>query len=206
MSTLLAPQKSVTPQSAQPASPRTGVGRSPALASRVGHSPALASRVARRAGLVAGIALAAGLAVPATAAAQDTGSLTPTASAVPEYLFPGPDKLIAWGGAPTGTCYGAVAAKIEGEGYPNSSSLNWGIAMPGIGECDLEVTVAWHNLDTDETGEKTLEVNEPLIWSGVRHPNDSVVPTGPGTVEYRLSTNAGAQAGPITVETPAYED
>lgn len=139
--------------------------------------------------------------IPGTAA----GSIGPTASDVPGRLIPGPDNLVAWGGSPTGLCQGAVAAQLGGEGYPDSASLHWGIAMPGIGDCDLEVTLSWHNLDTGETGERVLAVDEPEIWAGVRHPNDSILPTGVGEIEYHLSTNAGAEAGPITVETLPYE-
>lgn len=163
------------------------------------------SVVAGRVALAAGVALVAGLSAPAVATAQGAGSLTPMSSDVPGYLVPGPNTLVAWGGSPTGLCQGAVAAKIQSGGYPDSSSLSWGIAMPGIGACDLTVTVAWHNLDSDQTGEKTLQVDQPTLWTGVSHPYEAIVSTGPGTVEYRLSTNAGTQAGPITVETPAYE-
>lgn len=163
------------------------------------------SAVAGKIALAAGVALAAGLASPAVASAQDAGSLTPMSTELPDYLLPSPDTLVAWGGSPTGMCQGAVAAKITSGGYPDSSSLSWGIAMPGIGVCNLTVTVEWHNLDSGQTGEKTLQVNQPTLWAGVSHPYEAIVSTGPGTVQYRLSTNAGAAAGPITVVTPKYE-
>lgn len=163
------------------------------------------SAVAGKIALAAGVALAAGLSTPAVASAQDAGSLTPMSTDLPGYLLPSPNTLVAFGGSPTGLCQGAVAAKIQSGGYPDSSSLSWGIAMPGVGACDLTVTVAWHNLDSGQTGEKTLRVDQPTLWAGVSHPYEAIVSTGPGTVEYRLSTNAGTQAGPITVETPAYE-
>lgn len=132
--------------------------------------------------------------------------MSPLSSDLPEYLVPGPNMLVAPTGSPTGLCAGAVAAKVEAGGYPDSSSMSWGIAMPGVGACDLTVTLHWHNLDTGESGEKQHIVDEPALWAGVAHPYDSVVPTGPGQVKYRLTTNAGGAAGPITLETPEYQD
>lgn len=171
------------------------------------HSPSRrVPTLAGRAALVASAALAVGLTSPAVADAQGAGSIGPTASDVPGYLTPGPQNLVAWGGSPNGLCQGVVAAELSGDGYPDSASLHWGIAMPGVGACDLEVTLSWHNLTTGETGERVLEVDEPQIWAGVRHPKNSILPTGVGEVEYRLSTNGGAEAGPITVETLPYED
>lgn len=163
------------------------------------------TRITRAAlGATAACAIATGVAMPATASAQ--GSMTPSSSDLPEYLVPGPDTLVAPTGSPTGLCAGAVAAKIDTGGYPDSSSMHWGIAMPGVGACDLTVTLHWSNLDTGESGEKQHVVDEPELWTGVAHPYDSIVATGPGQVEYRLSTDAGGAAGPITLETPEYQD
>ena len=163
------------------------------------------TRISRAAlGAAAACAVAVGVAMPATASAQ--GSLTPSSSDLPQYLSPGPDTLVAPTGSPTGLCTGAVAAQIGTNGYPDSSSLHWGIAMPGVGACDLTVTLHWENLDTGDSGEKQYTVDEPELWTGVAHPKDSIVPTGAGEVEYRLTTDAGGAAGPITLETPEYQD
>src|SRR5699024_8761587 len=163
------------------------------------------TRISRAAlGAAAACAVAVGVAMPATASAQ--GSLTPSSSALPRYRSPGPDTLVAPTGSPPGPCTGAVAAQIGTNGYPDSSSLHWGIAMPGVGACDLTVTLHWENLDTGDSGEKQYTVDEPELWTGVAHPKDSIVPTGAGEVEYRLTTDAGGAAGPITLETPEYQD
>lgn len=166
--------------------------------------------ITRPARVVAACAVATGVtaavALPATAQAQGAGSLTPSSSGLPGYLVPGPDTLVAPTGSPTGLCAGAVAARVEPGGYPDSSSMHWGIAMPGVGACDLTVTLHWHNLHSGETGEKQHVVDDPALWGGVAHPDDSIVATGPGMVEYRLTTDAGGAAGPITVETPEYAD
>lgn len=155
----------------------------------------------RTASAVAGIALALGLAAPAAASAQELGSLTPTSVDLPGYLVPGPGTLLAVGGSPTGLCQGAIAARVADSGYPASASVSWGVAMPGIGPCHLVATLDWHNIDTGARGQKTLDVPGPRLWSGVDHPYDAIIPTGGGTVEYRLTTNAGAGAGSILVET-----
>lgn len=155
-------------------------------------------------GLTAAGALAMG-ALPATAHAQGTGSITPSSSDLPGYLIPGPDTLVTPTGSPTGLCAGAVAAHVRGSGYPDSATMSWGIALPGVGPCDLTVTLHWQNLDTGASGETSTDVPGPRLWTGVEHPHAAIVSTGPGRVEYRLTTDAGAQAGPIIVETEAYE-
>ena len=149
----------------------------------------------------AGIALAVGLAAPTTANAQEMGSLTMMPANLPAYLVPGPVNLIAVGGSPTGMCQGAVAANVADSSYPASASVSWGVAMPGVGPCNLVATLDWHNLDTGERGQKTLDVPGPRLWTGVAHPYDANIPTRAGKVAYRLTTNGGAVAGPIVVET-----
>lgn len=158
----------------------------------------------RRSGIAtatACLALAAGVAAPATASSQGVGSLTTTSSGVPAHLVPGPDTIVAVGGSPTGLCQGAVGVTVHDSSYPGSAALSWGVAMPGVGPCNLSVTLDWHNLDTGERGRKVLDVPGPLFWSGVAHPYDAQIPTRDGRVEYRLSTNGGAAAGPIVVAT-----
>lgn len=159
---------------------------------------------------VAGLALATTIAVPATAGAQtmpDTGSVGGSAETIPA-LTPAEDRMVATGGSPTGTCFGAVSATIDPDGYPNSSRVGWAAGVVGVGACDLTATVSWKNLDTGESGEKVMEVPSPafLPMGNIAHPKDTLIPTGPGQVEYTLTTNGGASTGPITVETPAYEE
>ena len=149
----------------------------------------------------AGIALAVGLAAPASANAQEVGSLTLMSADLPAYLVPGPGNLIAVGGSPTGLCQGAIAANVADSSYPASASVSWGVAMPGVGPCNLVATLDWHNLDTGARGQKTLDVPGPRLWTGVAHPYDAIIGTSAGKVEYRLTTNGGAVAGPIVVET-----
>lgn len=159
---------------------------------------------------ITGLAVAASLAAPATAGAQtmpETGSVSGSAETIPA-LTPAEDRMVATGGSPTGTCFGAVSATIDPEGYPNSSQVGWAAGVVGVGACDLTATVSWKNLDTGESGEKVMEVPSPafLPMGNIAHPKDTLIPTGPGQVEYTLTTNGGASTGPITVETPAYEE
>jgi hypothetical protein len=145
------------------------------------------------------VAVTTAVAVPATANAQDSSS-----SAIGEVL-PAPDRLVATGGSPTGACYGAVSTTIDGDGYPASASVGWAFVVPGVGPCDLTATLSWRNLDTGATGEKTASIPHPRISLGVPdpigHPYDAIMATGPGRVEYRLTTTGGATAGPIVVHT-----
>ena len=162
---------------------------------------AVTRRAVKTLSAAAGIALAVGLAAPATASAQELGSLTMMSANLPAYLVPGPGNLVAVGGSPTGLCQGAVAANVADSLYPASASVSWGVAMPGVGPCNLVATLDWHNLDTGERGQKTLDVPGPRLWTGVAHPYDAIIGTGAGKVEYRLTTNGGAVAGPMVVET-----
>lgn len=161
----------------------------------------LTRRAVKTASAAAGIALTLGLAAPAAANAQELGSLTPMSTNLPAYFVPGPGSLVAVGGSPTGLCQGAIAARVADSSYPASASVSWGVAMPGVGPCNLVATLEWHNLDTGARGQKVLDVPGPRLWTGVAHPYDAIVSTGGGTVEYRLTTNGGAVAGPIVVET-----
>jgi|GEM_PF-6268396 len=158
----------------------------------------------RQVGRALGVALAAGCLVTApvaTAGAQDLGSLTTSSAGVPGGLVPGPDRLVAVGGSPTGLCAGAVAVSVHDGGYPDSATVNWTIAMPGVGPCGLTATLTWRNLDTGATGEQRVGVPDPRLSTGPAHPYDAIVTTGGGAVEYRLVTDVGASAGPITVAT-----
>ncbi|MFB9258912.1 hypothetical protein [Dietzia aerolata] len=159
---------------------------------------------------ITGLAVAASLAAPATAGAQtmpETGSVSGSAETMPK-LTPADDRLVATGGSPTGTCFGAVSATIDGEGSPHASQVGWAAGVVGVGNCDLTATLTWKNLDTGETGEKVMEVPSPafLPMGNLAHPKDTIIPTGEGQVEYTLTTNGGASAGPITVETPEYTE
>lgn len=146
------------------------------------------------------VALATAVMAPASANAQDS-------SAIPS-LFPAENRLVAIGGSPTGACYGAVSTTISPDGYPNTAAVAWAFGVLGIGPCDLTVTLSWHNLDTGATGEKVAFVPAPRISGGVpdpiSHPVEAQIPTGHGLVEYRLTTDGGAVAGPIVIHTPEY--
>lgn len=147
------------------------------------------------------VALAAALAAPATANAQDS-------SEVITQLLPAPNRLVAWGGAPTGACAGAVSTTLNGDGYPDSASVSWAFAVIGVGPCNLTATLSWRNLDNGTTGQKVAQIPHPRISLGVpdpiAHPYDAIISTGAGRVEYRLTTTGGAVAGPIIVDTVAY--
>ncbi|MBB1033517.1 hypothetical protein G6031_03830 [Dietzia sp. CQ4] len=147
------------------------------------------------------VALAAALAAPATANAQDSSEAL-------AQLLPAPNRLVAWGGSPTGACAGAVSTSLRGDGYPGSASVSWAFAVVGVGPCALTATLSWRNLDTGTSGQKVAQIPHPRISLGVpdpiAHPYDAIIPTGSGRVEYRLTTTGGAVAGPIVVDTVAY--
>lgn len=161
---------------------------------------------------IAGLAVAAAMSVPATAGAQaatSAGSVSGSAEILPR-LAPADDRLVATGGSPTGTCAGTVSTTISPQSFPGASSVSWAFGILGVGSCDLTATLSWRNLDTGATGEKIAHIPAPRISGGVPdpivHPYDAVISTGAGQVEYTLTTNGGAEAGPIIVQTPEYED
>lgn len=147
------------------------------------------------------VAVAAALSAPVTANAQGSAG---SVDALPQ-LFPAPDRLIATGGAPTGACAGVVTTTINGDSYPASSSVSWAFGVVGVGPCDLTATLSWRNLDTGATGVKVAQIPHPRISTGIpdpiAHPYDAFLYTGPGRVEYRLTTTGGAVAEPIVVTT-----
>ena len=148
------------------------------------------------------VALTAAVTAPATANAQDSSEAIP-------LLFPAPDRMIAVGGSPSGLCAGAISTTLDGDGYPDTASVSWAFAVVGVGPCTLTATLSWRNLDTGATGEKVAQVPFPRISTGIpdpiSHPYEAQISTGPGRVEYRLTTTGGAVAGPIVVETVAYD-
>lgn len=150
--------------------------------------------------VAATFALASALLAPASASGQDS-------SAIPD-LFPAQNRLVAVGGSPTGACYGVVSTTVSPGGYPNSAAVGWAFGVLGVGSCDLTVTLSWHNLDTDARGEKTAHVPMPRLSGGIpdpiSHPAEAIMNTGAGNIEYRLTTDGGAVAGPVVIRTPAY--
>lgn len=149
----------------------------------------------------AAVALAAVVSTPATANAQ--GSIDALGQ-----LVPAPDRLVAWGGSPTGACVGGVSTSLRGDGYPGSASVSWSFGVVGVGPCNLTATLSWRNLATGATGTKVAPIPHPRISTGVpdpiAHPYDAIISTGAGPVEYRLTTTGGAVAGPIVVNTVPY--
>ena len=147
------------------------------------------------------VATTSAVMAPAAANAQDSSQAIP-------LLLPAPDRLIATGGSPTGACAGIVSTTLNGDGYPASASVSWGFGVLGVGPCNLTATLSWHNLDTGATGEKTAPIPWPRISTGIPDPISSpqaaIIYTGVGRVEYTLTTNGGATAGPLVVETVPY--
>lgn len=144
------------------------------------------------------VALITAVTAPATANAQDSSEAI-------GQVFPAPDRLVAVGGSPTGACHGAVSTTVNGDGYPASASVSWGFVVFGVGPCNLTATLSWRNTVTGATGGKTATIPRPRISTGVpdpiAHPYDAIMNTGPGPIEYRLTTNGGASAGPMIVHT-----
>lgn len=147
------------------------------------------------------VALTTAVIAPATANAQSSPSAIPG-------LFPAQNRLIAPGGSPTGACAGIVSTTINPDGYPDTASVSWAFGILGLGPCNLTATLSWRNLDTGATGQKIAHIPVPRLSDGIpdpiRTPTDALISTGPGNVEYRLTTDGGAAAGPVVIRTPAY--
>lgn len=144
------------------------------------------------------VALTAAVTAPATANAQDS-------SGAISQVLPAPQRLVAVGGSPTGQCFGAISTTVNGDGYPGSATVGWSFVVLGGGPCDLTATLSWRNTITGDTGTKVARAPHPRISTGVpdpiAHPYDAVMDTGPGPIEYRLTTTGGAAAGPMIVDT-----
>lgn len=158
----------------------------------------------------AALAVVAPIGLATAADAQDTGPLGPTGSLggldnLPKVFSPGGDSVVAVGGSPSGTCWGAVSAGINGNGYPSSAVATWNVGVLGVGDCGLEATLHWHNLDSGKTGEKTITVDEPEIFPARNDGKSGILNNGPGNVEYTVTTNGGATSETITVHTDPYD-
>lgn len=144
------------------------------------------------------VALTAAVTAPATANAQGSSDAI-------GQVFPAPGRLVATGGSPTGACFGAVSTTVNGDGYPASASVSWAFVVLGVGPCDLTATLSWRNTITGATGERAAPIPHPRISLGIpdpiSHPYKAIMSTGPGPIEYRLTTTGGASAGPIIVHT-----
>lgn len=147
------------------------------------------------------VAVTAAVTAPATANAQESSEAI-------GQVFPAPGRLVATGGSPTGACFGAVSTTVTGGGYPASATVNWAFVVLGVGPCNLTATLSWRNTVSGATGQKTAAIPHPRISLGVpdpiAHPYEAIMSTGPGPIEYRLTTSGGAWAGPVIIETPAY--
>ncbi len=157
----------------------------------------------------AALAVSAPVALATSAGAQE-GPLGPTGSLgglsnLPEVFNPGDDAVLAVGGSPSGTCWGGVSVNINGEGYPDSAVATWNVGVFGIGDCGLEATLHWTNTDTGESGEKSISIDEPEIFPARNDGKSGIMTTGPGDVEYTLTTNGGATSDTVVVTTVPYE-
>lgn len=101
-----------------------------------------------------------------------------------------------------------MSTTINPDGYPNTATVSWAAGVLGVGPCNLTATLSWHNLDTGKMGHKTAHIPGPMVSDGIPdplgHPYDALMDTGAGNVEYRLTTDGGAVAGPVVIRTPAY--
>lgn len=135
------------------------------------------------------------------------GSVGPTGSAVglpaiPGDVAPARNRLVVVAGSPTWTCFGSVTADIDNAYGPGTVFVNWKLHYFGVGTCGLEATVSWRNLDTGATGEHRLSQNLPGNWPSHGDSQNNTSVTGPGLIEYRLTTNGGGQSASLLLATP----
>lgn len=103
-----------------------------------------------------------------------------------------------------------MSTTLNGNGYPESASVSWAVGVVGVGQCNLTAPLSWHNQKTGARGEKAAHIPRTQISLGspnpVAHPCDAIIATGSGPIEYTLTINGGAVAGPIVVDTVDYAD
>lgn len=150
-------------------------------------------------------ALAGTMFLAPTASAQAPDPLGPrgsvqTSSSIPGNVMPEENRLVA--GGLNGTCYTWVAVDINPDGYPASAAYSWTTDSVGVDSCYATATLHWRNVDTGFAGTRDLASTGPGHDWGTKDPLQSIIPTGPGTIEYTLTTGYGAAAGPIRAFTP----
>lgn len=133
------------------------------------------------------------------------GSVGPTGSVVglpdiPADTAPADNRLVASGPSATGTCFSWVTADITNQSS-GTVRVDWKVHQLGVGACDLQATLSYENLDSGYTGKHVLEENLPGNWPSHGDSKNNVSITTPGRVEWQLTTNGGAEAGPLVLVT-----
>ncbi|WP_330249496.1 hypothetical protein OG874_24600 [Nocardia sp. NBC_00565] len=91
-----------------------------------------------------------------------------------------------------GACIAVVDSSVHGPGYPSSASFTVNTNIIGVGACALDVTLQWRNVDTGETGSRTVHATGPGNW--ISDPKSSIFQPGFGTFESTVTVN-GAHLG-----------
>ncbi|MFI6867232.1 hypothetical protein [Nocardia sp. NPDC050406] len=63
-----------------------------------------------------------------------------------------------------GPCVAVVDSSVKGDAYPNSAAFTVKANLYGLAQCGLTVTLNWRNLDTGQTGSKSVTPSGPGLW------------------------------------------
>ncbi|MEV2223628.1 hypothetical protein AB0E01_27645 [Nocardia vinacea] len=63
-----------------------------------------------------------------------------------------------------GPCVAIVDSSVNGNAYPGMAAFTVTAQMIGVGQCSLDITLNYRNVDTGETGSFTAHANGPGFW------------------------------------------
>ncbi len=63
-----------------------------------------------------------------------------------------------------GPCVAIVDSSVNGNAYPGMAAFTVTAQMIGVGQCSLDITLNYRNVDTGETGSFTTHANGPGFW------------------------------------------
>lgn len=90
----------------------------------------------------------------------------------------------------SGACIAIIDSSVHGPGYPSSATFTVSTNMIGFGNCGLDVTLHWRNLDTGVTGTRTQHATGPGYW--ISDPKTTIFQPGFGKFVGTVTVNAPA--------------
>ncbi|MFE9323141.1 hypothetical protein ACIHDR_25955 [Nocardia sp. NPDC052278] len=87
-----------------------------------------------------------------------------TATAAPASADSSGGKFATIYSLTNGPCVAIVDSSVNGNAYPGMAAFTVTAQMIGVGQCSLDITLNYRNVDTGETGSFTAHANGPGFW------------------------------------------
>ncbi|AYF77317.1 hypothetical protein D7D52_29770 [Nocardia yunnanensis] len=97
-----------------------------------------------------------------------------------------------------GPCVAIVNTSVYGDAYPGQAAFTVDAQLPGVGTCDLPITLTYRNVDTGDTGSIVADAQGPGYWS--RYGYSAIFPLDPGTYTAQITIGAAHFPEPGTVQ------